>query len=74
MNTLHILIALLVILHVNADDQSTNQMNGPGNVVYSGTGNVANGRDNTFNGNDNVANGNLNNFNGNTNQATGLAN
>lgn len=74
MQKLHLLMALLVVLVMSAEDQSTNQMNGPGNVVYYGTGNIANGRDNTFRGNDNVADGNRNDFRGDTNHAKGLAN
>lgn len=35
-------------------------MNGPGNVVYEGTGNVANGKDNKFLGYNNTADGNSN--------------
>jgi hypothetical protein len=74
MRILHIAAALLAFYAVSAQGETPNEMNGPGNVVISGTGNVANGVYNTFNGNDNRADGSFNDFNGDTNRAKGIAN
>lgn len=53
------LLLLLVLLAfiVHPQEYPDNQMNGPGNVVISGTGNVANGENNVFDGNSNQADG-----------------
>ncbi len=69
----HLLLLLLISYAVNSSDP-TNQMNGPGNIVYSGVGNKANGANNSFRGDNNTANGDLNDFTGNKNKATGIAN
>ena len=69
-----IVLSLSMILVAHCKIQPQNYMNGPGNVVYEGTGNIANGRDNIFWGNDNQALGIMNSFRGNNNQATGTAN
>lgn len=53
MRILRLAIAFLLASQAYTQDQSTNHMNGPGNVVVYGTGNVADGRDNTFRGDDN---------------------
>ena len=63
------IIALLLVAGAFSD--STNQLNGPGNVVIQGHGNLANGKDNTFDGNHNRADGNQNHFKGNGNSANG---
>jgi hypothetical protein len=63
-------LALLLVASLAED----NQMNGPGNTVFSGTGNVANGQDNTFRGNNNQANGNANAFVGDSNAVQGSVN
>ncbi len=65
-----LIISLLLLATTIAQDPS-NQLNGPGNLVLAGTGNIANGVDNTFNGSNNLANGNLNNFQGDLNSAAG---
>jgi len=72
-NKVVFLISTLFLIAVVATDES-NQMNGPGNLVISGTGNVANGRDNTFDGSNNQADGNSNNFKGDLNNASGNSN
>ena len=53
-----ICLLLLVFLATSAlapEGDSSNHMNGPGNVVISGVGNSANGQDNTFDGSCNHA-------------------
>lgn len=57
-----VFLLTLIMTTVIADHHSHNHMNGPGNVIISGTGNSANGRDNTFEGNNNHAEGNENSF------------
>lgn len=74
MRTLTLASIVALLLFAACSQDQTNQMNGPGNVVYYGTNNVANGAANTFRGNSNVADGSLNDFHGDTNHANGLAN
>lgn len=67
MNKKLMLMALFISIFVTGqsridDNLQTvlNHLNGPGNIVIEGTGNVANGRDNKFKGYNNTANGNSN--------------
>ena len=69
-----LLFIFFLLTTIQASLKQHNHMNGPGNVVISGTGNSANGRDNTFDGYYNHAEGNCNHFQGDANRAEGNSN
>lgn len=71
-NILKLTIIALVFMITLGDD--TNQLYGPGNLVVFGTGNVAQGQDNTFSGYNNLAVGDQNTFTGNYNIVQGKVN
>jgi hypothetical protein len=69
-----LLLLALLLTYGSAQGAPENELNGPGNLVISGTGNVANGEYNVFDGSSNTAQGNENDFKGNLNTASGNEN
>ena len=72
-NTNFLKLGLLVGMLSLASSQN-NRVQGPGNIVYSGSGNRGSEANNRFNGKNNQVKGDRNSFRGDGNQADGYEN